>query len=307
MHKIIFECETITPMFLAGADGKTPELRAPSIKGALRFWWRAMHGHLELGELRKKEAEIFGGVGEKEGKSKLIIQVQEKSINLGTYTPLPHHTGRDNCIPCNDIGYKKCKKAFRLPCIMPESEFNVIISFIETNEINYKYLESLLLVFAYLGALGKRSRRGFGALNIKTINKNPVSNIIDLNFVLEHLNNIVPNRFKLENDVIKLTEKNNYYLNYPFIKQIKLGKKYNNWKTLLKDIGFATHKYNNPPKDCSLGKVSRQDRFASPIFVSIIKINSNYYPIMTTLYGAPKFKNCNVNEKKQRDFINEFC
>lgn len=35
--KIIFECEVVTPMFLAGADGKTPELRAPSIKGAIRF------------------------------------------------------------------------------------------------------------------------------------------------------------------------------------------------------------------------------------------------------------------------------
>jgi len=33
-------------MFLAGADGVTPELRAPSIKGAMRFWWRACNGHL---------------------------------------------------------------------------------------------------------------------------------------------------------------------------------------------------------------------------------------------------------------------
>jgi len=38
MKQITFECETVTPMFLAGADGKTPELRAPSIKEALRFY-----------------------------------------------------------------------------------------------------------------------------------------------------------------------------------------------------------------------------------------------------------------------------
>ncbi|OPX29474.1 MAG: type III-B CRISPR module RAMP protein Cmr1 [Candidatus Omnitrophica bacterium 4484_171] len=48
MKTITFECETITPMFLAGADGRTPELRPPSIKGAMRFWWRAMNGHLPL-------------------------------------------------------------------------------------------------------------------------------------------------------------------------------------------------------------------------------------------------------------------
>ncbi len=43
MRSITFECETITPMFLACADGKTPELRPPSIKGLMRFWWRAMN------------------------------------------------------------------------------------------------------------------------------------------------------------------------------------------------------------------------------------------------------------------------
>jgi len=47
-------------MFLAGADGKTPELRAPSIKGAVRFWWRAMNGCLSIKDLKEKESEIFG-------------------------------------------------------------------------------------------------------------------------------------------------------------------------------------------------------------------------------------------------------
>ena len=60
MQTITFECEVITPMFMAGADGTTPELRAPSIKGALRFWWRAMNGHLTLEAMRKAEGEIFG-------------------------------------------------------------------------------------------------------------------------------------------------------------------------------------------------------------------------------------------------------
>ena len=61
MQTITFTCETITPMFLNGADGTTPELRAPSIKGALRFWWRAMNGHLTIRELQKREVELFGG------------------------------------------------------------------------------------------------------------------------------------------------------------------------------------------------------------------------------------------------------
>ncbi len=57
MKTIEFECETITPMFLAGADGKTPELRPPSIKGLMRFWWRAMNGHLPLNNLKSFTAK----------------------------------------------------------------------------------------------------------------------------------------------------------------------------------------------------------------------------------------------------------
>ena len=57
---VTFECETITPMFLRGADGRTPELRAPSIKGAMRYWWRAINGHLAPNELLAMESAIFG-------------------------------------------------------------------------------------------------------------------------------------------------------------------------------------------------------------------------------------------------------
>jgi len=75
MKAITFECEVITPMFLGGADGQTPELRPPSIKGAMRFWWRAMNGHLSLKALKEREAEIFGASDEKIGRSKFSIRI----------------------------------------------------------------------------------------------------------------------------------------------------------------------------------------------------------------------------------------
>lgn len=38
------EYEIVTPMFIGGAaQHEQPELRPPSIKGALRFWWRALY------------------------------------------------------------------------------------------------------------------------------------------------------------------------------------------------------------------------------------------------------------------------
>ena len=75
MHSITFTCETSTPMFLSGADGVTPELRAPSIKGALRFWWRAMNGHLSLEELKRREVRVEGRRGRGRAGLKIIKNI----------------------------------------------------------------------------------------------------------------------------------------------------------------------------------------------------------------------------------------
>ncbi len=56
--QIIHSCELqlITPCFCAGADQETPELRAASFRGELRWWFRC------LGGSREQEQAVFGGV-----------------------------------------------------------------------------------------------------------------------------------------------------------------------------------------------------------------------------------------------------
>jgi len=46
MKKLIFTLETITPLFLSGTDQSVVELRAASIRGHLRYWYRALLGGL---------------------------------------------------------------------------------------------------------------------------------------------------------------------------------------------------------------------------------------------------------------------
>ena len=81
MERISFECRSVTPMFMYGADGSTPELRPASIKGVLRFWWRAIHGDLSLKELHEKEGEIFGSTDKR---SKVIIYPIEINRNFNS-------------------------------------------------------------------------------------------------------------------------------------------------------------------------------------------------------------------------------
>ncbi|WP_143108945.1 type III-B CRISPR module RAMP protein Cmr1, partial [Bathymodiolus thermophilus thioautotrophic gill symbiont] len=43
MKTIVATYRIITPMFISGAKVTEAELRIPSIKGAIRFWWRALN------------------------------------------------------------------------------------------------------------------------------------------------------------------------------------------------------------------------------------------------------------------------
>ena len=44
MPSITFDLETVTPLFLSGADQTIAELRPPAFRGALRYWFRALAG-----------------------------------------------------------------------------------------------------------------------------------------------------------------------------------------------------------------------------------------------------------------------
>ena len=65
VRELRFRAETVTPLFMAGAvpGGPEAELRAPSVRGALRFWFRAgmgAAGVTDAKELYRLEAALFG-------------------------------------------------------------------------------------------------------------------------------------------------------------------------------------------------------------------------------------------------------
>ncbi len=70
MQKLTATYRIVTPLFLGGADQKATDIRPPSVKGALRFWWRALNwGRIRsecqndadaLCELNQHEADLFG-------------------------------------------------------------------------------------------------------------------------------------------------------------------------------------------------------------------------------------------------------
>ena len=272
METMTFECETVTPMFLAGADGRTPELRPPSIKGSMRFWWRAMNGHLPIGELKSRESEIFGSSDEKIGRSKFNIRILNKVPKTQKYHPLPH-------------------KRFKFNGIIPDQKVSIILSS-QYDDIR-KYAD-IFKISIILGGFGKRARRGFGGVKILSVDDQSYNSKCDLENIMELLNDIVDNKYEISGKKIVL--KSNLNTRYPFLKEIQLGKEYDFCSELLKRIGDASHNHHND----SLG--SEKKRLASPIYVSVLKNSDDeYIPIISTLNTAFE-DGRKIDFKKQNEF-----
>jgi len=273
MGKMKIQSRLVTPMFCCGADGKTPELRSPSLKGALRFWWRAIHPNLSLEDLKKEETNIFGGAGDNDAKkSNFSIRISNIEPKFGKYQPLPHRINSSRFV----------KDAF-----MPNTTFDIIIN--EENE----EIKNLLILISILGSIGTRSRRGFGCFQIETIQDEKY------NFDLKE---DIPNLIKLINPEFEIGLK--YNRNYPYLQKIEIGKAIKSYDELLKNIGKASHDFDTPYTGTTNKYFAKNARYASPIFVSIYKQNKEYYPIISSLKRTINdVNNHQTEEEKKNSFI----
>mgnify|MGYP001169665012 FL=1 len=275
MYKTTYTCVVLTPMFLYGADRKTPELRPSSFKGIMRFWWRAINGNLEVRELKKKEGEIFGGIDKKEGQSTFSILTRPSVVESSNYQPLPHHTGI---------------KGFKKTGFSPGEKFEIsLVTRAHKTADNKKrkapdWIGDLFETTCLLGGFGNRSRRGFGSVAIEGLEPS-------LELIGNKLNRIYGNKaFLLDVTDNVITSPFPSPTDYPSIKKVSIGQKsYASYQELLITIGKASSKYNPSGSD-ALGKV-RDGRLASPVFVSVLKFDGKYWPIVTTLNIIPDEKN----------------
>lgn len=267
---------------MAGADNRTPELRAPSFKGVMRFWWRAVQVESNLDKLRKQEAMIFGGAGEGKGKSSFKIRVNQEAYKTTSYKPLPHHTGGSDCFCVRELGIHRCRKGWQQPAFAANMNFSVSLGYDSLPDgFTGKQLEALFILTSILGGVGKRSRRGFGSFRIESINNCSLSKVLNLNYIQSLLDVLAPGKFDIAGTTIILT--GTCTAGYPYLREIVIGRQYRSAYTLLEEIGQASHNHSG----AHLGFAHRRQRLASPIYVSVITDNDlSYRPIITTLNTA---------------------
>jgi CRISPR-associated protein Cmr1 len=320
MNKITFTCEVLTPVFNAGADGKTAELRAASIKGLMRFWWRAVNCQLQLDSeivqvknetkivipgMRTVETAIFGGVGENdtEGKrSSFVLRVLPHNMISSSASLVPHRG-----MPAN--AFRK-NETFSIILQIPD-EYQVSIQLhnkqngeatLVKNYFNTDQLIALFQLVCMLGGVGKRVRRGMGSVKITEIKFDDATIAIahlTLEGISDQLKVLSPN-FKLESHTNSII--NTYQgrmEKYPWISKIELGTAQ---ADITKKISQATHdiKQSDPRKyEPSMGHAFK-GRFASPVYVSVL---DGSVPVITTLNAVPDRDLNLIDLRIQNNFI----
>jgi len=246
-----FECEIVTPMFLHGADPQRAELRVPSIKGALRFWWRAIYGSCNIQKMYEEESGLFGNTSTK---SCVKICIIENNLSSPSQDKISKTTF--NIYEYLAYGYR-VKDTIKQH--IDKGSFKIRVSYPKSQEGEIS--NALQCLFSYSG-LGSKSRNGFGSIQCKDQNMT-VLNFNDLPFTKE----LKPFTAFSENARLFIS-----------------NKKHTTWQNALSEIGEA---YKNAKfelkqsnKDRSLiGKPFKTDtsRHSKPYFMHIHRTGDTTY------------------------------
>lgn len=202
--------EIVTPMFLGGArsDELADTIRPPSVKGALRFWWRALKwGPIREGEdsdeaalrvLHEEEGEVFGIAADNEGgggQGLFHLRVQNgklRSVEKGRIhtgfkpTRRRNRHGRSEIDETHLWGARYLGYGLMAPFKSTNRETGQIKQagqldrgcFEERQEFTVKLLfkkdvepsvQEALVAWGLMGGLGSRSRHGMGSVALKSL------------------------------------------------------------------------------------------------------------------------------------------
>lgn len=166
MNKLFVEMKLVSPAFVGGVDQGKTELRAASLRGLLRFWWRVAQPPMSARELLRKESGLFGST--ETGQSKFLMRVTEDKVK-----PLPAGTTVNNSIGYLGYGIAEYRPQQGVQTIRDAldagSQFTLQLTFKKSHEDDVGELLDALWCLTHLGGMGSRSRRSFGSMVVTRV------------------------------------------------------------------------------------------------------------------------------------------
>jgi CRISPR-associated protein Cmr1 len=182
MQEVTFTLRVLTPLFLAGADANTAELRAPSFRGLMRYWQRALVGGLvgttplSLEQVKKTETALFGAT---DTGSAIAVKVSATSERPREFTEqistrvggtwqatgkgyLLWSMAKSGRVERNNL--KSARWYFA-----PGTGFQVTLSARGKDANKLEQAIAAFWLLTQLGGIGSRSRRCAGSLSIERV------------------------------------------------------------------------------------------------------------------------------------------
>jgi len=281
---IELRCTALTPMFCYGTDQNSPEIRAASIKGMLRYWWRVFNPNKTKANLLQAESELFGDTN---SKSPFDIIIQEDAINkINSALPADEcyivegaHNAEINVLDYLAYGRYDFGTHTFSSYIPPGSRFTIKLWNQKLKEADLRLLINYLKIGGLLGGIGSKSRNGYGHFLIH-------DNLVTENEILD---------LRTENDIsdylavsekVRIFQTNNTFDNWNKALGI-IGKSYYKVRTdgIFESqhhyekrayVGFPVNTLNQEDKEKvkQIGRVRRLKRHAKSLYMSIVPDNN---------------------------------
>lgn len=176
--------EIVTPMFLGGADPGQPHgLRSSSVKGALRFWWRALNWsrHATASEdralqaLHRREGELFGSSAGDQGgggQGVFLLQVVDRT-RAAVQDPFGKGFGNGLLYLMGQglgsfSGGNHCTRG-ALPAAVGAGFELRLLFHPRAQAADVQSVVEAVQAFGLLGALGSRARHGLGSVAMTSL------------------------------------------------------------------------------------------------------------------------------------------
>ena len=177
MPQITFQVKVLTPLFLAGADQTQAELRAPTFRGLMRYWYRALAGGVVgtnsagFQQVMAYEKETFGAT---DTGSPVAVRVSNSSTSPRSHQKEGNTrktaTGKDYLLwSLAENNHRPARLFFP-----QNATFQVTLSDRGSNTTTLQSSIASFWLLTHLGGVGSRSRRCAGSLSA-TIAKTDVA------------------------------------------------------------------------------------------------------------------------------------
>lgn len=282
-----YTVKLLTPMFSHGwqeevktNSGKprnhpvAAETRGPSLRGVLRYWWRAVAAENDVSALLIRENALFGGTAGDSGESgcKSPVTVRMTPLEERTKKPLRPHRDETKVLAISQGR-------------------DVVIELVQTDlGMALDFYHNLIMLFLCLGSMGQRARRGTGSIQWKEFNwASPADFQASLRTSLKGLGVASDFSFPHVHGPGKVIERKDALLHTrPRLLRVWLGSGYQDAEAARIAISAAASACN--PRGGGqqyLGQAEEsklnRSRLASPLWCTVRKVGRSYHPVISEL------------------------